>query len=89
MTLSYRTTMTDTWQYLGHFSTRTIAGKFFLALLLAAPLVGPIAIYHAASLQHPTPSPQMQHLMAIEAWSIVGGSYVTLMFSGVLVTCTL
>ena len=74
MTVSYRIAMIDTWQYLSYLSTKTITGRCFLALFLAAPFVGLIGLYHGASL----------HLMVITSCFMVGGIYVMLFFSGLL-----
>ena len=87
MTVSYRMSMTDTWQYLSYLSTRTLAGRFFLALVLGVPLIGPVSTYHAAhtaSLHHMAPSLKMQHLMVLESWFIMAGIYITFLFSGLL-----
>lgn len=87
MTVSYRVSMTDTWQYLGYLSTRTITGRFLLVLVLVAPLVGPVVSYYAATLHYVTPShhaihgPRFDHLLALVCLLAVALSYAVLFFS--------
>ena len=90
MTVSYRTSMADTWHYLSYLSTKTITGRVLLVLVLVAPLVGPVDSYHAAALHHATPphhaihSERFDHLLALVCLLAVALTYAVLFFSGLL-----
>lgn len=86
MTVSYRTTMADTWHYASYLSTKTMPGKFLLAFVSVALVASSVASYHATVLHHTVPShhaassANFNHLLALRFVLTAVFTYVMFLF---------
>ena len=77
MTVSYRTSMTDTWQYLTYLSTQTVGGRCLLPFILASPLLGPLmGLYHDGTFYRAAHGLRVGHLVWLVFWLAVGVTYI-------------
>ena len=92
MTVSYRETMTDAWQYVSYIATKTIWGRCLYAFILFAPSAGFAGVYyvevafrHHTPLHHIAPHPKIDsHHMIIVFLLALGGFYIYVSFCGLL-----
>jgi len=84
MTVSYRTSIADNWQYFSYLSTKTLTGRFLLVLIFIAFVASPVVSYHTATLHHTVPlhhaapSADFDHLLALR--SILTAIFACVMF---------
>ena len=71
MTVSFRSSLTDYWHQMSYLTTRTIAGRCFLAVYVIFPFIGPsVALYHT------TPNSTAEHTMRLLFLPAVGATYL-------------